>query len=254
MRSPKLIIVSSEETRAELDELLSNETKTAVIGWTSAEAHASPAELLALTSPFLEEARAREEAEVVERWREEAGRGGRAASGWSETLEAASDARIERALYEENATTRPGSARRADAVSPARRQCPLDGTETEHREDGLDLDRAPDDRERRHRLGGSPGGHLDPCATSSRRRRDRPRSSRYWNWPECDLRRLRLRRRLALLEAGSRPRAFFDTDAMASLAHDPRRAPRPRGRCPRPRRSRSPSTRRSRRTPRGRWR
>ena len=139
MRSPKVIIVSSEETRAELDDLLSKEVQTAVIGWTSAEAHAGPPELLELTSPFLEEARAREEAEIVERWREEAGRGGRAASGWEETLEAASDARIDVLLYE-------GSARARGLAVPALRtrcrprggQCPLDGTETEHREDGLD--------------------------------------------------------------------------------------------------------------------
>src|SRR5262245_17239486 len=85
MRSPKLILVSSEETRADLEAHLAKETKSAIIGWKSAEAHSGPKELLALTSPFLEQARAREEADVLDRWREEAGRGGRAASGWAET-------------------------------------------------------------------------------------------------------------------------------------------------------------------------
>jgi peptide chain release factor subunit 1 len=42
MRAPKVIVVSSEETRAEFEELLSNGTKNALVGWTSAEAHASP--------------------------------------------------------------------------------------------------------------------------------------------------------------------------------------------------------------------
>jgi peptide chain release factor subunit 1 len=138
MRSPKLIIVSSEETRAELDELLSKDSKNAVIGWTSAEAHAGPSELLPLTSPFLEEARARDEAEVVERWREEAGRGGRAAAGWSETLEAASDARIDVLLYDENAQHEAWQCPACGRLSASAGQCPLDGTETEHRDDGLD--------------------------------------------------------------------------------------------------------------------
>jgi peptide chain release factor subunit 1 len=138
MRSPKLIIVSSEEMRAEFEELLAKETRTAVIGWTSAEAHAGPSELLALTSPFLEQVRAREEAEAVERWREEAGRRGRAASGWNETLEAASDARIEVLLYQENAQHEAWQCPACGRLSASGGQCPLDGTETEHREDGLD--------------------------------------------------------------------------------------------------------------------
>jgi peptide chain release factor subunit 1 len=138
MRSPKLIVVSSEETRAELEELLAKETKGAVIGWTSAEAHAGPSELLALTSPFLRQARAREEDEAVERWREEAGRRGRAASGWQETLEAASDARVEVLLYQENAQHEAWQCPACGRLSASGGQCPLDGTKTEHRDDGLD--------------------------------------------------------------------------------------------------------------------
>jgi peptide chain release factor subunit 1 len=103
MSSPKVIVVCSDDTRAEFEEMLSNETKGAIVGWSNAEAHASPAVLLELASPILEKARAQDEGEVVERWREEAGRGGRAASGWSETLEAASDERIDVLLYAENA-------------------------------------------------------------------------------------------------------------------------------------------------------
>jgi peptide chain release factor subunit 1 len=138
MRSPKVIIVSSEETRAELEELLAKETKSAVIGWRSADAHAGPSELLSLTSPFLQEARAKEDQAVVERWREEAGRGGRAASGWAETLEAASDARVEVLLYQDNAQHEAWQCPACGRLSASAGQCPLDGTETEHREDGLD--------------------------------------------------------------------------------------------------------------------
>jgi len=139
MRAPKVIVVSSEETRAEFEELLSNGTKKAVVGWTSAEAHASPQELLQLTSPILESARAKHEASLVERWREGAGRGGRAASGWAETLEAASDARVEMLLYEEGSDHEAWQCAACGRLSATGGQCPLDGTETDRRDDGLDL-------------------------------------------------------------------------------------------------------------------
>ena len=58
LRTPKIVIVASEETHAELEDLLSNEVRNAVVGWTTAEAHASPAELLELARPLLDEARA----------------------------------------------------------------------------------------------------------------------------------------------------------------------------------------------------
>jgi len=139
MRSPKVIVVSSEEVRAEFEELVSSETKNAIVGWTSADAHASPRELLDLTSPILEAARARQEASLIERWREGAGRGGRAASGWAETLEAASDARVEVLLYEEGAEHQAWQCPACGRLSATGGQCPLDGTETDRRDDGLDL-------------------------------------------------------------------------------------------------------------------
>src|SRR6185503_101921 len=57
MPSPKVIVVCSDETRAELEEVLSTEAQNAVVGWTTAEAHASSQELVELTSPILEQAR-----------------------------------------------------------------------------------------------------------------------------------------------------------------------------------------------------
>ena len=139
MSSPKVIVVCSEETRAEFEELISNETRNALAGWKSAESHSSPADLLELTGPILEAARARDEAQVVDRWREEAGRDGRASSGWSETLEAASDERIEVLLYAENAGREAWQCPACGRLSAAGGQCPLDGTELDHRDDGLDL-------------------------------------------------------------------------------------------------------------------
>jgi len=139
MRSPKVIVVSSEETRAELDELIAKETRTAIVGWTSAESHVQATELLALTSPILEQARAKEEGELVARWREEAGRGERAASGWEQTLEAASDARVELLLYSEGADHEASQCPACGRVSVGGGRCPLDGTEMDRRKDGLDL-------------------------------------------------------------------------------------------------------------------
>jgi peptide chain release factor subunit 1 len=139
MRAPRVIVVSSEETRAEFEELVSSETKNAVVGWTSADAHASSQELLRLTSPILDKARGQHEASLIERWREGAGRGGRAASGWAETLEAASDARVEVLLYEEGADHEAWQCAACGRLSASGGQCPLDGTETDRRDDGLDL-------------------------------------------------------------------------------------------------------------------
>ena len=67
------------------------------------------------------------------------GRGGRAASGWAETLEAASDARVEVLLYEEGADHEAWQCAACGRLSATGGQCPLDGTETDRRDDGLDL-------------------------------------------------------------------------------------------------------------------
>ena len=136
---PKVVVVSSEETRAEFDDLLSTETKKAVVGWATAEAHASPADLLEVAEPFFDEARVNEEAAEIERWREEAGRGGRAASGWAETLEAASDARVELLLYQEGVDHEAYQCPACGRLALDGKSCPLDGTAMERRDDGLDL-------------------------------------------------------------------------------------------------------------------
>ena len=138
-RSERIVVVSTEETRAVFDDMISKEVQDAIVGWTTAEAHAGPAELLAVATPVLEAWRARAEEQAVERWREGAGRHGRAASGWETTLEAASDGRIELLLYRNGvhhpAWRCPGCGRLA-AKDGA---CPLDGTRMERTDEGLDL-------------------------------------------------------------------------------------------------------------------
>jgi len=134
-----VVVVSSEETRAEFARLLSKEVEGAIVGWTQAEAHATPPEILEVVTPVLEQARARREGETLERWREEAGRGGRAAAGWDETLESASDGRVETLLFQEG-TRRPAwECPKCGRASAEPGECPLDGIPFEAREDGLDL-------------------------------------------------------------------------------------------------------------------
>ena len=137
--SATVVVVASEETRAELSELLSNEAKNAVVGWTHAEAHATPAELLGVVSPILEEHRAETERRNLERWREEAGRNGRAASGWAATLEAASDGRIEVLLFQEGASRPAWQCPACGRAAVDEGSCPLDGTRMEPRAEGLDV-------------------------------------------------------------------------------------------------------------------
>jgi peptide chain release factor subunit 1 len=136
---PRIVVVCGEETRPEFADELSSEVADAVIGWTSAPAHATDAELLGTVTPWLEEARAAKEADVVARWSEETGKGSRGTAGWADTLEAASDGRVELLLFQagvQKAAHRcPACGRAAlDATT-----CPLDGTTMEPRDDGLDL-------------------------------------------------------------------------------------------------------------------
>ena len=136
---PKIVLVCTEDTRAGFMETLSKEARSAVVGWTSVEAHAGPPELLQAVTPVLEEARALEESEVVDRWREEAGKGGRAAAGWRDTLDAASDARVATLLYELGARRAAFQCPQCGRASVTNGACPLDGTTMEPRDDGLDL-------------------------------------------------------------------------------------------------------------------
>jgi peptide subunit release factor 1 (eRF1) len=125
--------------RTEFEELLSHETRAALAGWTQAEAHASPAQLLELAVPVLEAWRGQQEAAALERWREEAGRNGRAAAGWEHVLEAASDGRVEVLLFQEGANRDAFQCPRCGRASTNDGSCPLDGTRMERRPEGLDL-------------------------------------------------------------------------------------------------------------------
>src|SRR5256714_2667893 len=79
LQVPKIVIVGSEETRSEVMDQLSADARDAGVGWAHAEAHAGPTQLLEVVTPVLARAESEDEAEVLGRWREEAGRAGRAA-------------------------------------------------------------------------------------------------------------------------------------------------------------------------------
>ena len=114
----QLVIVAPDELRSEIESTLSTEAREAVVGWATAESHAAPTELLAVVRPLLDEARARGEQEELERWQEEHGRGGRAAAGWKQTLDAASDGRVAVLLVDRELGRPRGVGRARSAVAP----------------------------------------------------------------------------------------------------------------------------------------
>jgi len=138
-RGTRIVLVVSEETRAELEEELSHEVRNALIGWTSADAHAGAPELYEAVEPLVEKWRAEQETELAERWQEAAGRNGRAAAGWPQTLEAASDGRVDVLLYEDGVDRHAWRCPKCGRLSAEAGSCPLDGAEMEENEHGLDL-------------------------------------------------------------------------------------------------------------------
>jgi peptide chain release factor subunit 1 len=139
LQSPRIVVVASEENRADFEDAVSNEVRNAIVGWSQAEAHAGASELLEVARPLLEEWHARQEQEAAARWQEETGRGGRASAGWAATLEAASDGRVELLLFQERADRPAWQCPQCSRVSAEAGNCPLDGTQMERRENGLNL-------------------------------------------------------------------------------------------------------------------
>ena len=138
-RSPPVVLVCSEGNRSAFWDELSHQVQNSVVGWTQAEAHASAPDLLELAAPVLEAWHTAREAEAVERWLEERGRNGRAASGWGQTLEAASDGRVELLLYQDGVSQPAFRCTACGRLSANATRCPLDGSEMERGDDGVDF-------------------------------------------------------------------------------------------------------------------
>jgi peptide chain release factor subunit 1 len=139
LQGPQLVVVASEEARADFLDFLSPETRSGIAGVAQAEAHAHSADLLALARPVLERRRAEREREIVERWREEAGRNGRAAAGWKGTLEAVSDGRVKILLFQDGVDHAVKRCPACGRLAVAGAKCPIDGTQLVDSDDGLDL-------------------------------------------------------------------------------------------------------------------
>jgi len=139
LQSARVVLIGAEDMRSDFESVLSNESKGAVVGWTNAEAHADAVTLLEATRPVLDAWWREREETILDRWREEAAKQGRASAGWEQTLEAASDGRIELLLIADG-TDRPAyQCPQCGRAQMTNGTCPLDGTTMESREGGLDL-------------------------------------------------------------------------------------------------------------------
>jgi peptide chain release factor subunit 1 len=134
-----VVLVGAEDMRSDFEEVLPNEVKGRLVGWTTAEAHADAGELLDAVQPVVDAWRAAKETALLERWREEAGKDGRASAGWERTLEAASDGRVELLLVQDGADKQAYQCPACGRAQLADGSCPLDGTTLESREEGFDL-------------------------------------------------------------------------------------------------------------------
>jgi peptide chain release factor subunit 1 len=139
LRGVPVVLVGAEEIRSEFEELLSKEARDALAGWTSADAHADGSQLLEAVRPVLDEWSRKREETLLERWREEAGKNGRAAAGWAQTLEAASDGRVELLLVQDGIDQPAYECPRCGRAQTTDGSCPLDGTTMVSRENGVDL-------------------------------------------------------------------------------------------------------------------
>lgn len=136
---PRIVMVVPEEMRGDVEATLSHDARNAIVGWTTAEAHAGPAKVIEVVRPLLDQARARDEAALLGRFQELRGRGERSAAGWKQVLDAASDGRIDHLLVAEGPLTRAWECPRCGRASADGGDCPLDGTKLEKRDDAVDL-------------------------------------------------------------------------------------------------------------------
>ena len=139
LRDVRVVLAGPEETRSGFEGLLSPETRGALVGWVAAEAHVDAPRLLEAARPLLDEWRVGRDEELLARWREEAARNGRAATGWEETLQAASDGRVELLLVQEGADQTAYVCPACGRAQTVGGSCPLDGTTLQRADTGLDL-------------------------------------------------------------------------------------------------------------------
>jgi peptide chain release factor subunit 1 len=135
----RVVLVGAEDMRSDFESILSNPVKSCLLGWTTAEAHADTTQLLEAARPVVEAWWEKRESELIDRWREEAAKNGRASTGWEQTLEAASDGRAELLLVQDGADEPAYQCPRCGRAQTSNGSCPLDGTTLEARDSGFDL-------------------------------------------------------------------------------------------------------------------
>jgi peptide chain release factor subunit 1 len=135
----RVVLVGAEDIRSEFEDGLSNEVRPRLIGWASTEAHATPPEILGAVQPVVDRWWATREVEVLDRWRELAAKNARASVGWEQTLEAASDGRVELLLVQAGADHPAYQCPACGRAQVTDGSCPLDGTTMESRENGVEL-------------------------------------------------------------------------------------------------------------------
>jgi peptide chain release factor subunit 1 len=139
LRPIPVVLVGAEDIRSEFEELLTKDVHDCLAGWAAAEAHADAQQVLEVVRPVLDEWWRKREETLVARWREEAGKGGRATAGWEPTLEAASDGRVELLLVQKGFDLTAYQCPKCGRAQTVDGGCPLDGTTLERRANGLDV-------------------------------------------------------------------------------------------------------------------
>ena len=134
-----LVVVTTEETRPEIERLLSSEARRLLIGFAQPGSHTGAPALQAVVQPLVERLHEEREERLTRRWQEEIGRDGRACAGWERALEAASDGRIEILLYQIAVERSAWLCGECERISVRPGNCPLDGTTLVEQNDGLDL-------------------------------------------------------------------------------------------------------------------
>lgn len=135
----RIVLVGAEEMRSDFTAILSSDVNNRLLGWATAESRADATQLLEAARPVVEKWWAERDEAIIARWREEAGKNGRAATGWEQTLEAASDGRAELLLVQDGVDEPAHQCPACGRAQRAGGSCPLDGTTLESRESGLDL-------------------------------------------------------------------------------------------------------------------
>lgn len=134
-----LVVVTTEETRSEIERLLSSEARRLLVGFAQPGSRRGAPALQKVVQPLVERLHEEREARLTRRWQEEFGRGARACAGWECTLEAASDGRIDVLLYRAGVESTAWLCGDCERISVRPGNCSLDGTTLVEQSEGLDL-------------------------------------------------------------------------------------------------------------------